>query len=79
MAAPAGVFSFRSLMLSIIWASVSAAVTPSTSKNWTNSRLDLLARNTICRATGARSVEYVSSNDESAWPRSTAASFHARL
>ena len=44
-----------------------------------NSPPDLLARSTICSATGARSVEYVSSSDGAACPFSTAAIFHARL
>src|ERR1022692_2451394 len=66
-------------MRSIISASVLAPVTPSASNSCTNSRLDLLARSTIWRATGARSTEYVPSSEAPASPRSTAASFHARL
>jgi hypothetical protein len=56
LAAPAGVFALRSSMAACIASGVSASSTPSTSMN-RNSPPDLLARSTICSATGARSVE----------------------
>ena len=57
LARPRAVFALRSSIWSRISSSVSASVRPSTSKNWPNSRLDWLARVTICFATGARSCE----------------------
>ena len=57
LAAPSGVLALRSSMRAAISASFLASGTPSASKNSTNSRLDLLARCTICSATGARSAE----------------------
>ena len=76
---PAGVLAFRSSIAARICSSVWSGEMPSAVKNPPNSRLDRLARVTICSATGARSTVYVSSSSGPAWPRSTAASFQARL
>jgi hypothetical protein len=52
---------------------------PSESKIGPNSAMDWLARSTTCLPMGARSSVYVSSSVGAAWPRSTMASFQARL